>query len=286
MGVRNRFGARLACRVLLIVAVGAPALAGAGRAMADDSDLCLDEIAKQEARYGMPAGILKAIARVESSGSPYGEITKPWPWTLNVGGAPHYYASKAAALTALTSFRAQSDVNIDVGCMQISLQYHPNAFADLATALDPVANVDYGALFLSALKDKSGDWMQAVGDYHSTTPGFGDTYRNLVQVAWTGGRLSPTTVSAVRATLPQGPAIISISEVGGQTVITRLDKNYQPMAGSETTASGVGTGCDHRQAQPSMSAAQGVRVWSGICAGGDPSTAGNRITIPDQPDGQ
>ncbi|HWA48928.1 MAG TPA: hypothetical protein VG742_11670, partial [Dongiaceae bacterium] len=60
MGVRNRFGARLAGRVLLIVAVGAPVLAGAGRAMADDSDLCLDEIAKQEARYGMPAGILKA----------------------------------------------------------------------------------------------------------------------------------------------------------------------------------------------------------------------------------
>ena len=25
---------------------------------------------------------------------------------------------------------------------------------------------------------------------------------------------------------------------------------------------------------------------AGICAGGDPSTAGNRITIPDQPDGQ
>jgi hypothetical protein len=284
-GVRNRFGARLAGWLLWLGVSAASALA-AGGARADDSDLCLDEIAKQEARYGMPAGILKAIARVESSGSPYGEITKPWPWTLNVGGAPHYYPTKEAALTALTSFRAQSDVNIDVGCMQISLQYHPNAFADLASALDPVANVDYGALFLSALKDKSGDWMQAVGDYHSTTPGFGDTYRNLVQIAWTGGKLSPTAVSAVRATPPEGPAIISISEVGGQTVIRRLDQNYQPVSGTETTASGTGAGCDHRQALPSMSAAQGVRVWSGICKSEDPSTAGNRITIPDQADGQ
>jgi hypothetical protein len=284
MGARNRFGTRLARRALLVGIAAGWTLIAAAAARADDSDLCLDEIAKQEARYGMPAGILKAIARVESSGSPYGEITKPWPWTLNVGGAPHYYATKEAALTALTDFRAQSDVNIDVGCMQISLRHHPNAFPDLATALDPVANVDYGALFLSALKDKSGDWMQAVGDYHSTTPGFGDTYRNLVQVAWTGGSLSPKAVSTVRATPPAGPAIISISEVGGQTVITRLDKNYQPVAGTETTASGVGSNCDHREALPSMSASQGVRVWSGVCPGADPAAAGNRITIPDQPD--
>lgn len=283
-GARDRFGARFIGRALLIGIAAGWALIAAGAARADDSDLCLEEIAKQEAQYGMPSGILKAIARVESSGSPYGEITRPWPWTLNVGGAPHYYPTKAAALTALTGFRVQSDVNIDVGCMQISLKYHPNAFPDLATALDPVANVDYGALFLTALKDASGDWLQAVGDYHSTTPGFGDTYRNLVQVAWGGGTLSTKAVNAVRATLPAGPAIISISEVGGQTVIQRLDKNYQPVAGTETTASGVGTGCGHRQAQPSMSAGQGVRVWSGVCPGDDPSTAGNRITIPDQPD--
>ncbi|HVY99831.1 MAG TPA: transglycosylase SLT domain-containing protein [Dongiaceae bacterium] len=279
VGADRRWG------VLWIGSIGLLLAFAAGPARADDSDLCLDEIAKQEAKYGMPGGILKAIARVESSGSPYGEITKPWPWTLNVGGAPHYYATKDAALTALTGFRAQSDVNIDVGCMQISLRHHPNAFPDLATALDPVANVDYGALFLSALKQKSGDWMVAVGDYHSTTPGFGDTYRNLVQVAWAGGRLSPTAVGTVRATLPDGPAIISITEVAGQTVIQRLDARYQPVAGTETTASGVGASCDHRQALPSMSAAQGVRVWSGVCAGEDPKAAGNRITIPDQPDG-
>jgi hypothetical protein len=80
----------------------------------------------------MPAGLLKAIARVESSGSPYGDIAKPWPWTLNVGGEGHYYPNKEAAVTALTAYKAESDVNIDVGCMQISLRHHPNAFPDLA----------------------------------------------------------------------------------------------------------------------------------------------------------
>ena len=283
MGVRNDFGAYLASRALLIGVGAGLALFVAAPARADDSDLCLDEIAKQEAKYGMPDGVLKAIARVESSGSPYAtSITKPWPWTLNVGGAPHYYPTKDAALTALTAFKAQSDVNIDVGCMQISLRHHPNAFADLATALDPVANVDYGALFLSALKQKSGDWVVAVGDYHSTTPGFGETYRGLVQVAWAGGSLSARSVSAVRATLPDGPAIISISEVGGQTVIQRLDARYQPVTGTETTASDVAPGCDHRQGQPSMSSGQGVRVWSGVCAGDNAGNSGNRITVPEQ----
>jgi hypothetical protein len=225
----------------------------------------------------MPAGLLKAIARVESSGSPYGEITKPWPWTLNVGGAGHYYPTKEAALTALTTYKEASDVNIDVGCMQISLRHHPNAFADLATALDPTANVAYGALFLKGLHDKSGDWITASGHYHSSTPGFGDTYRDLVQVAMTGGRLSPRVVSVVRATLPDGPAIISISQVGGQTVIRQLDTMGRPIAGTETTASGAAASCSQQQRQPSMSAGQGVRVWSAICD--NSSSGGHRITI-------
>ncbi|WP_395016599.1 transglycosylase SLT domain-containing protein [Dongia sp.] len=256
------------------------AAAAASPASADDSDLCLDAIALQETQYGMPAGLLKAIARVESSGSPYGDISKPWPWTLNVGGTGHYYPDKEAALTALTAYKAESDVNIDVGCMQISLRHHPNAFPDLATALDPASNVAYGALFLAALHDKSGDWMIAAGNYHSSTPGFGDTYRGLVQVAMTGGRLSSHSVNVVRATMPDGPAIINISQVGGELVIRRLTTMGQPIEGSEAAAAGYGAGCSHRQNQPAMSAGQGVRVWSGVCKDEpDAGSAGNRITI-------
>lgn len=271
-------GFRAVLALLLGNAVFAAAFALPARA--DDSDLCLDAIAKQETQFGMPAGLLKAIARVESSGSPYGDISKPWPWTLNVGGAGHYYPTKEEALAALQTYKAESTVNIDVGCMQISLRHHPNAFPDLATALDPAANVAYGALFLKGLYDKSNDWMIASGDYHSTTPGFGDTYRGLVQVAMTGGRLSPRLVNTVRTTMPNGPAIISISQVDGQTVIRRLDNMGQPIAGSETKASGFGATCSHRQDQPSMSAGQGVRVWTGVCPDEpDAASAGNRITI-------
>jgi hypothetical protein len=92
--------------------------AGGQAARADDGDLCLDEIAKQETVYGMPAGLLKAIARVESSGSPYGERGKPWPWTLNVGGDPHYYPDKASALIALRTFKRwiRSAMSITARC--------------------------------------------------------------------------------------------------------------------------------------------------------------------------
>jgi hypothetical protein len=270
-------GFRTSCCLVLGVAV---MVAAAAPARADDSDLCLDAISKQEAQYGMPAGLLKAIARVESSGSPYGDISKPWPWTLNVGGEGHYYPNKEAALAALTAYKAESDVNIDVGCMQISLRHHPNAFPDLATALDPAANVGYGALFLAALRDKSGDWMIAAGHYHSSTPGFGDTYRGLVEVAMTGERLSPRTVNVIRATMPDGPAIISISQVGTELVIRRLDNIGQPIEGSEAPSAGFGATCSHRQNQPSMSAGKGVRVWSGVCNDApDAAKAGNRITI-------
>jgi len=272
MGLRGLFALML---------IGAVLAAGFARpARADDSDLCLDAVAQQEAQYGMPAGLLKAIARVESSGSPYGEVSKPWPWTLNVGGEGHYYPNKEAAVEALTAYKAASDVNIDVGCMQISLRHHPNAFPDLATALDPAANVAYGALFLVALHDKSGDWMDAAGDYHSSTPGFGDTYRGLVQVAMTGGRLSPRVVNVVRTTMPDGPAIISIGQEGGQMVIRRLTTMGEPIEGSEATASGYGASCSHQQGQPSMSAGQGVRVWAGVCKDEPKAgTTGNRITI-------
>jgi hypothetical protein len=101
-----------------------------------------------------------------------------------------------------------------------------------------------------------------------------------VQVAMTGGRLSPRSVNVVRTTMPDGPAIISIGEVGGELVIRRLNTMGQPIEGSEAAAAGYGAGCSHRRDQPAMSAGQGVRVWSGVCKDEpDAANAGNRITI-------
>jgi hypothetical protein len=66
--------------------------------------------------------------------------------------------------------------SIDVGCMQISLTNHPDAFASMDQAFDPHLNADYGARFLVQLFEKTGSWLKAVEYYHSATPDIGHDY--------------------------------------------------------------------------------------------------------------
>src|SRR5579883_575041 len=48
----------------------------------------------------VPASILFAVAR-EESGMPIRDRWIPWPWTLNVAGVPHRFASREEACAAL-----------------------------------------------------------------------------------------------------------------------------------------------------------------------------------------
>jgi hypothetical protein len=60
---------------------------------------------------------------------------------------------------------------VDVGCMQVDLHYHPDAFNTLDEALDPAANADYAARLLVDLyrREAGRSWDIAVGLYHSHT---------------------------------------------------------------------------------------------------------------------
>ena len=129
--------------------------------------------------------LLGAIARVESGrlDVPSGH-TIAWPWTLNVNAVGHYYASKAEAVDAILAVQAEGFRSIDVGCMQINLQQHPNAFASLEDALDPDMNAHYGARFLTDLHRQTKDWGRAIQLYHSQTEKFGAPYLNLVASSW------------------------------------------------------------------------------------------------------
>ena len=62
-----------------------------------------------------------------------------------------FYDNKAQAVAAATSMRPHVTQSIDVGCMQISLTNHPDAFASMDQAFDPSSNADYGARFLVQL---------------------------------------------------------------------------------------------------------------------------------------
>jgi hypothetical protein len=156
------------------------------------SAACSAAIGIAEGRHGTASGLLSAIAKAES-GRPVPPLPglQPWPWAVNADGAAMYFDSKPAAVVWTRLALARGVRQVDVGCMQVNLQSHPEAFRDLDDAFDPAANADYAARFLLRLRaDAGGDWTAAVGFYHSRTPGLAADYRERV-AAIAEGRMPP-----------------------------------------------------------------------------------------------
>src|ERR1019366_8605916 len=129
---------------------------------------------------GLPDQLRAAIGRVESGRRDAQGVINPWPWTINVEGEGHIYDSKAEAIAAVRAYQARGVRSIDVGCMQVNLMFHPDAFASLELAFDPTANAVYAAQFLNDLYAQTHSWTQATAFYHSATPGLGDDYQRKV----------------------------------------------------------------------------------------------------------
>jgi hypothetical protein len=152
---------------------------------------CLAHIAKEEANQSLPPGLLQAIGIAESGRmSAQGKLI-PWPWTVNANGYGHFFDSKEEAIEFVQQLWAQGITVIDIGCMQVNLYFHPDAFESLETAFDPTTNIAYAAQFLKALHAETGDWDIATRYYHSRTPALGQLYAQRV----TGGTLG--TLGAV-----------------------------------------------------------------------------------------
>ena len=157
----------------------------------------------------VPDRLLDAIAMVESGRrDPVSGAVYPWPWTINVEGTGHFYESKEEAISAVQGFRASGAHSIDVGCLQVSLLYHPDAFANLEQAFDPVANAAYGARFLVQLFEQTNAWPLAAAAYHSLTPDIGADYARKVLAAWGVPQLpvgsQAVTLGSTMAAGPQG----------------------------------------------------------------------------------
>ncbi|MCF3946132.1 lytic transglycosylase domain-containing protein [Acidiphilium sp. AL] len=166
----------------------------------DPSALCAAAIGMAQRIANTPAGLLNAIATVESGRrDPETDRLEPWPWTIDADGNGHFYPTEAAAIAAASAFQRQGVASIDLGCMQINLQHHPGAFATLAQALDPAANALYGAQFLRRLKSRLGGWPPAIAAYHSETPALGQPYEQKVLAAWQGSASAPSLIPAVSA---------------------------------------------------------------------------------------
>lgn len=164
----------LAALGLLALAL-APGAPPAAAATPEDWTACRRAIAAVEPESGLPPGLLLAIALVESGRShPQGGRVEPWPWAYNAAGEGRHPPNRAAARAEVAALLAAGTRSIDVGCMQVNLAYHPQAFAGLDEAFDPAANVRYAARFLAELRARTGDWQQAIANYHS-----GDALRGL-----------------------------------------------------------------------------------------------------------
>jgi hypothetical protein len=161
--------------------------------VADPATLCETAITTAEFNGRLPPRLLGAIGATESGrvDAASGRV-RPWPWTINAEGEGQFFSNRQQAVAAVRALRARGVQSIDVGCLQVNLMYHPNAFASLEDAFDPRVNAAYAARFLNALYVESRDWARAVGAYHSETPVLGDAYRALVMARWQNGELRAT----------------------------------------------------------------------------------------------
>ena len=163
----------------------------ASPALPEPWGLCATVIAAAERDAGIPAGLLGAIAKVETGRrAPDGSV-QPWPWSFNAAGDGRYIASKAEAVEEVRALQARGVRSIDIGCMQINLLHHPDAFPNLEAGFDPAINVAYAVRYLRSLHARSGDWNQAVAFYHSATPERGMVYQQRVMAALSGQAFSP-----------------------------------------------------------------------------------------------
>ena len=141
-----------------------------------DSGIC-DLVAQQAAQEsGVPVSVMKAITRTETGRNQGGRLT-PWPWTVNMEGAGHWFDSRAEAQAYVDKHHVRGARSYDVGCFQINYRWHGQHFTSVEAMFDPLTNARYAARFLSELFSETGDWSAAAGAYHSRTPKFANRYR-------------------------------------------------------------------------------------------------------------
>lgn len=151
----------------------------------DPAGLCEIEVARQERLYGIPARLLHAISLAESGRYDSSSRTlRAWPWTVMAEGRGRYLSNRQEAVAEVRALQAKGIRNIDVGCMQVNLRAHPDAFETVENAFEPAKNVAYAARFLSSLYDTTGDWTLAASYYHSQTPHLATAYRQRLVSIW------------------------------------------------------------------------------------------------------
>ncbi len=190
MGCCNKIGKKFSVALLSATVLCTSVTTDVSAATVTDTliegaKLCTRPLPRYERQYGIPTHLLSAISSTESGRYHKGlNIKVPWPWTINAAGKGYFFSSKQEAIASVNKLRAQGIKSIDVGCMQVNLLHHPQAFASLDEAFDPEHNVAYAASFLRSLYQETNSWKEAAADYHSRTHSRGTEYAGHVYNSW------------------------------------------------------------------------------------------------------
>ncbi|MBE6453998.1 MAG: lytic transglycosylase domain-containing protein [Alphaproteobacteria bacterium] len=187
---------------------------------ANTEEVCTVAAQQFEEKYQVKKHLLTTITNLESGRwNPKVQRNTAWPWTINAQGKGQYFATKQQAIAAVKRLQAKGVKSIDVGCMQINLAYHPDAFENLEEAFNPYKNVEYGAKFLKKLyKQKGNNWNRAATAYHSNLPQkakkyaikLSKVYKDIVQA---GIEAKPAKKSVVQATLNPKPVDKQVAKI-------------------------------------------------------------------------
>jgi hypothetical protein len=220
-------------------------LAGGAWAQSGPAALCRAAIASAELDHHVPDAFLSAIAKVES-GRLVDGVVEPWPWTINAEGKGSFFATKEDAIAAVQSLQARGVRSIDVGCMQVNLLQHPEAFHALDQAFDPTANAQFAAGLLVSLFGQMGSWPLAAAAYHSQTPTIGAAYQKQVLAAWAepdrpvgqGTKAQARAAGVAKAGEPASPSLSPAPAVHMAAVQpgSAFGRQISPLAGEQPHA--------------------------------------------------
>jgi len=196
------------CLTMSLAAGMGPAQAATARL----SQMCENAAVEASRRSGVPISVLKAISLTETGRKVDGAF-KPWPWTVNMEGAGHWFDTLDEARAYVFKEFKRGARSFDVGCFQINYKWHNQGFSSIDEMFDPLANALYAAKFLSDLYAEKGSWKAAAGAYHSRTREHAERYaarfsdlrnRYLTEDGMAHADLAPSPADAI----PEIPDIV------------------------------------------------------------------------------
>jgi hypothetical protein len=196
-----KFGAYL-LPIAIICSVGGVNPAAANPLPPTDvREYCSVPAGMQERLHNIPDSLLRALSVAESGRrDARSRQLVAWPWTVMAEGEGRYFPTKNEAVAAVRELQLRGIRNVDVGCMQVNLMHHGDAFESIEAALEPEINVAYGARYLAALHRETGSWFTAVKRYHSAKPKFHMPYRGRVFRIWRDIKARQLVQQAARPT--------------------------------------------------------------------------------------